>query len=173
MNDIYVDLERGWGAGPLFLCGLFTKKAGYLGLHDNDITWHRFLRRVRDLGGNKGSYLFFHGPDIGWLETQFGVSVRDYFLCVNTVRVAKEFTSINCCGQKELEARFKIKRKHDVLTPGQINYRWPKGGTHRQTVVDYNREDVINLEKVVRTLVCSYAVPRNYFTQIALEYRER
>lgn len=174
MGDIYVDLERGYAGGPLFLCGLYTKRAGYVGLCDGDITWRRFLGRIRDLGGDKGSFLFFHGPDIGWLETHFGLYIREHFLCVNTVRVAKDFTKIQRCGQKELERHFRIKRKHDVLTPGQINYRWLTGKeTHRQTVIDYNREDVVNLEMVVHTLVRDYGVPRSYFIEIALEFREQ
>ena len=113
-------------------------------------------------------FLFCHGPDIGKIENFFDINLKNRYYCVNTIKAFKRFTRFQCARLKHLESYFAIPRKYDLYYK-EINILWNSGKKYKKKIVlDYNKDDCINLWRMVRLLIRDYGVTRSDLRSIAM-----
>ena len=96
------------------------------------------------------------------------INLKNRYYCVNTIKAFKIFTRFQCARLKHLESYFTIPRKYDLYYK-EINILWNSGKKYKKKIVlDYNKDDCINLWRMVRLLIRDYGVTRSDLRSIAM-----
>jgi DNA polymerase elongation subunit (family B) len=153
-NTIYLDCEWFIG-GQLFLIGGCYSNGKTFQLYSNSLKQSRFQLLIRNV-----KYIFFYGPDIGILEKNFNINIRDNYYCFNLLKIFRQVLP----PQKNyklsaLETKFGIYRERCEYKKNMFDIfsDW-KNTEKRKRVLQYNREDVINLMKLKRIIFKKYKV---------------
>jgi RNase_H superfamily len=156
--NIYIDNEWYIG-GRIFLHSYATDISPCYQL------WGSLLTReniIKSLNIAKNAMIFIYGPDIGMIERDFKIKIKQNFTCINLHRVFKyqlpKRSSYKLAG---LEYDFGIKRnvkkyKQNIHTIGKDFHN----SATRQAVLQYNREDVINLRILKEIIFKEYPISK-------------
>lgn len=104
-------------------------------------------------------YIFVYGPDIGIMQSHLNVNLKQQYICINLLKYFKHcIPNENSYKLASLETKFNIRRnvrkyKTNIFTIFR-DWRNPRV---RDTVIEYNKEDVVNLVKVYNKVKASSA----------------
>lgn len=171
MADVFVDCE--WiGGAYLTILGAYSPGQSRFQLYGRSLTrnrFSRFLNRCSDRSRYRYTLLFCHGPDIGRVMNEFGVTLKQDYYCVNTITAFNTFTQFRDKGLKHLEQYFGLPREY-VLSFSEIGKLWTSNRPwNRRVVLEYNWEDCVNLWRLVNILKSDYEVTRSDFKEVAME----
>lgn len=165
-KNLYIDAE--WFPNQqIFLIGYAREDAKVYQLYSRTLNERRFLKVLNDTTG----YVYFYGPDIALCENHFGVDIRNYFECVNLLRITRAcMPNAKSWKLAHMEKVFGLSRgvakyKRSIF---QIYDDWndPK---YRQRVLRYNLDDVKNLVLIKQRLFARYEINRAYLKSILLQ----
>ncbi len=163
-KELYLDGEWFIG-GEIFLLGYAysTKKHGFL--YGSRLTKKNFLKLL-----SPGISIFFYGPDIGILEKHFNIRLRTRYLCINLLRVFRDHIRSTSYRLADIEKKFGIKRERVEYKKSifDIYGDWMNPQI-RKRVLQYNREDVINLVKLKKIVFRKYNIRKSYLSEIRLQ----
>ncbi len=114
--------------------------------------------------------LFFYGPDIGMLEKEFNLNIRQKYLCINLLKVFKDLypneSRYKLCDFEEKFGykRDTIKYKQSIF---EVFHDW-RDPIKRKIVLRYNEEDVISLAKIKKRVWSKHKITMEYLEQIRL-----
>ena len=165
--ELYTDLEWLSHNQKIIVAGFLIPGKLKIQLYDKDLNKDRFLEILSMLDPEK-DFIFFHGPDIGYLEKLFKINIRDHYNCINVQKVLSTFTRFKKVSLKRLEKIFKIKRLYKVLEHHEIRRFWKYGGRFKYMVLKYNMEDIINLYKLKTALFEKYQITPDQLMGIRL-----
>ena len=163
--DLFLDAE--WFIGnDVFLIGWSRGRKQFGQLYDDTLTLDHFQELLDETTG----IIYFYGPDIGVIEKFFGIDIRTMYHCVNLLKVFKDvLPGMQRYKLANIEKLYGIKRnrleyKTNIFT---IFRDWRKPQL-RSLVLQYNREDVINLAKLKEIIFAQYDVADEYLLQVKL-----
>lgn len=163
-KSIYIDAEWYIG-GNIFLIG-YCYTAKYFGqLYDKSLSKKRFLALLKDV-----KYIYIYGPDIGILEKYYGINLRSEFICINLLKVFRDHLQLPSYKLAAVEEIFGITRarveyKKNIFS---IWKDWKK--IHlKNRILEYNREDVINMMILWKQIRIAYNVKINYLIENKLK----
>lgn len=170
MADVFIDCE--WVHGEyLTILGAYSPGQDRFQLYGKRLTRNRlsrFLNRCRYRSGSRYTFLFCHGPDLGRIEREFDLNLKQDFYCINTVNAFSTFTQFRDVSLGHLEWYFGLPRKY-ALSSSEISKLWKSNSRKdRRIVLGYNWEDCLNLRRLVNVLKNNYNVTRSNFRQIAM-----
>lgn len=141
--NLYIDNEWYIG-GKIFLHSYATDTSPCFQLWGSQL---RTENIIRSLQLAKNGMIFIYGPDIGMIERDFGIKIKDNYTCINLLRVFKaQLPERSSYRLADLECDYGINRKvkkykENIFTIGKDFHN----RAHRKAVLRYNQEDVINL----------------------------
>jgi phosphoribosylpyrophosphate synthetase len=163
--DLYLDCEWFIG-GEIFLIGWSRNTKVFGQLYDDTLTEERF----QDLLDETDGRIYFYGPDIGIIEKYFDIDIRSNYHCVNLLKVFKD----NLPGMENyklatIEKHYHIKRNRNEYKANifSIFQDWRKPQV-RSLVLQYNREDVINLARLKNIIFAQFDIEDEYLLQVKL-----
>lgn len=154
MKSIYIDCEWFIG-GRLFLIGACYSNYKTVQLYHSKLHKANFLKLLE---GVKSIYIY--GPDIGILENNFNIDLRNKYLCFNLLKIFRQVLPPQ--ASYKLSA---IEKKHGIHR-ARAEYKknmfdifsdW-RNAEKRKRVLAYNREDVVNLMELKRIIFRKYNV---------------
>ena len=163
--DLYLDAEWFIG-GKIFLLGWSRNTKVFGQMYDDTLTEERFQELLDDTDG----IIYFYGPDIGVIEKHFDIDIRSNYHCVNLLKVFKD----NLPGMKNY--KLATIEKHYHLNRNRNEYKsnifsifkdWFKPQV-RSLVLQYNREDVINLARLKNIIFAQFDIEDEYLLQVRL-----
>ncbi len=163
--DLYLDGEWFIG-GEIFLLGWSRNTKVFGQLYEDTLTEERFQELLDDTDG----IIYFYGPDIGVIEKHFDIDIRSNHHCVNLLKVFKD----NLPGMKNY--KLATIEKHYHLQRNRLEYKanifsifrdWRKPQV-RSLVLQYNREDVINLARLKNIIFAQFDIEKEYLLQVKL-----
>lgn len=164
MNMIFIDLEWFPKGGETFLIGYAYNKRRHGQLYDKTLT-HENIERLFYMV----DYIVCYGPDVGRLENQHGIPLKEYYKCINLMRAVKEFMPwMDSYKLAEVEKFIGIERserkyKENIFSiENDWHIPWK-----RLKVLQYNQEDVINMIDVFEYLRTQGA-NKKYFDSIVM-----
>jgi len=163
--DLYIDAE--WFMNQrIFLIGYSHDHKKCTQIYGKKLTKRNLQRILKKVTGT----IFCYGPDIGILENFFHINIRKKYRCVNLMKVFKDTLKIGSFKLKHLEERFGIKRRvmKYKVSIFQIWKDW-KDKIKKKAVLLYNREDVINLVKLVMKIFRKFKIREEYLDKIRLK----
>ena len=111
-------------------------------------------------------FIFFYGPDIGYIEKHFNIKIRDKYPCINLLRIFKRYLPARGSYKlADLEKDFKITRttaqyKTNIF---RLLHDWNDPAKRRRCLA-YNMEDVLNLVRLKHIIFKQYNIKKfNYF----------
>lgn len=141
--NIFIDAEW-YPGGTIFLHSYATDVSPCFQLWGSRLTKENIAQSLQVAANGM---IFIYGPDIGMIEREFGIKIRHKYICINLIRVFKELVP-NRSSYKlaDLEHDYGIVRKvkkykEDIFTI----YKDFNDNATRPAVLQYNKEDVINL----------------------------
>jgi hypothetical protein len=146
-KELYIDLE--WvKTDAIFLMSYAYSLSEYGQLYGRELNKQN-IKRIAD----RAEWIFVYGPDIGKLETVYGLHLKANFNAVNLLGVARKVLPLRSFRLNEVERFFGIARTVDYK--GNIfrlytDFKNPK--THKD-VLKYNMEDTLNLVRVKREMM--------------------
>lgn len=163
--DLYLDAEWFIG-GEIFLLGWSRNTKVFGQLYEDSLTKDRFQELLDETDG----IIYFYGPDIGICEKYFDIDIRSNYHCVNLLKVFKD----NLPGMKNyklatIEKHYHIKRNRQEYKANifSIFKDWRKPQV-RSLVLQYNREDVINLARLKNIIFAQFDIEKEYLLQVKL-----
>lgn len=163
--DLYLDGEWFIG-GEIFLLGWSRNTKQFGQLYDDSLTEERFQELLDDTTG----IIYFYGPDIGVIEKHFDIDIRSNYHCVNLLKVFKD----NLPGLKNyklatIEKIYNIKRNRNEYKANifSIFKDW-RNPQVKSLVLQYNREDVINLARLKAIIFAQFDIEKEYLLQVKL-----
>jgi RNase_H superfamily/Phosphoribosyl transferase domain len=163
--DLYLDAEWFIG-GEIFLLGWSRDRRQFGQLYDDTLTLDQFQELLDDTTG----IIFFYGPDIGIIEKHFGIDIRTMYHCVNLLKVFKDnLPGLSNYKLATIEKLYGIKRNRQEYKANifSIFKDW-RNPQVKSLVLQYNREDVINLAKLKAIIFAQYDVEEEYLLQVRL-----
>jgi RNase_H superfamily/Phosphoribosyl transferase domain len=163
--DLYLDAEWFIG-GEIFLLGWSRDKKQFGQLYDDTLTAERFQELLDETTG----IIYFYGPDIGICEKYFDIDIRSNFHCVNLLKVFKDYLPPQPNYKlASIEKLYGIKRNRNEYKANifSIFRDWRKPQV-KSLVLQYNREDVINMVKLKHIIFIQYEVESDYLNQVRL-----
>ena len=163
--DLYLDAEWFIG-GEIFLLGWSRDKHQCGQLHDDTLTAERFQEILDDTTG----IIYFYGPDIGVIEKHFDIEIRTTWHCVNLLKVFKDVLPVQPNYKlASIEKLYGIKRNRNEYKANifSIFKDWRRPQV-KSLVLQYNREDVINMVKLKHIIFYQYDVEPEYLLQVRL-----
>lgn len=139
-KEIYIDAE--WFLnGKFFLLGYAYTSKKFSSLHGKNLTKAKFLNLL-----HPKIKIYFYGPDIGIIEKHFNIDIRNKYICINLIRVFKNTFSTSSYRLADIEHVFGLNRKRVEYKKSifDIYGDW-LNPVVRKRVIQYNKEDVINL----------------------------
>ena len=98
-------------------------------------------------------WIFVYGPDIGKLETVYGLNLKANFYTVNLLGIARKYLPLQSFRLNLVEGFFGIDRQVSYKDNiGQLYWDF-KNPKKRKEVLKYNMEDALNLVRVKRDLM--------------------
>lgn len=148
-TDLYLDLE--WFMNQdIYLIGYAYSLTNAGQLYDETLTMENIISMLEPVDGS----IYFYGPDIGMLEKNTGLEIRENFKCVNLLKVFKNLLpGLPSYRLSYLEEMFGISRSQKQYKTNIFklvedwNNRYKK-----KMVLKYNLEDVVNLVRLNRML---------------------
>lgn len=170
MADVFIDCE--WiGGDYLTILGAYSPGQDRFQLYGRKLTrnrFSRFLNLCRNRGRSRYTFLFCHGPDVGKIQNEFGLELKDYCYCINTLTAFRNFTMFRDVSLGHLERYFGISRRY-ALSSDEMRKLWNSNRLrNRKIVLDYNWEDCLNLWYLVNILKSEYGVMRHDFKKISM-----
>lgn len=107
-------------------------------------------------------YIFIYGPDIGMLEKEFNLNIRNEYICINLLKVFKALLPKRSSYKlADLEEDFGIMRKVKKYKANIFTiYKDFHNPYRRDAVLQYNREDVINLRALKEIILKKHPISR-------------
>lgn len=164
-KDLYLDGEWFIG-GDIFLLGWAFDKKNYGQLYDDTLTHERFEDLLHQVTG----IIYIYGPDIGVLEKHFDMDIRSNYHCVNLLKVFKDaIPGLKNYKLATIEKLFHLKRNRNEYKANifKIFEDWRKPQV-KSLVLQYNREDVINLCRLKNIVFWTYDIADDYLLQVRL-----
>ena len=163
--DLFLDAEWFIG-GDIFLLGWSRNTKVFGQLYESTLTEERFQELLDDTDG----IIYFYGPDIGIIEKYFDIDIRTNYHCVNLLKVFKD----NLPGMPNyklatIEKHYHVKRNRQEYKANifSIFQDWRKPQV-RSLVLQYNKEDVINLARLKNIIFAQFDIEKEYLLQVKL-----
>lgn len=141
MNSIFLDCEW-YPRGRIFLIGLKINNRRPKALWGSKIeTFPIYLKRYPD------HKIFVYGPDIAYLENHFGIAIRERYVCINVLRIARDLEPDKESWKlSAIEKDLGIEREVDKYKTNifKIWSDW-KVLDIRSQIISYNLQDVNSL----------------------------
>lgn len=163
--DLYLDAEWFIG-GEIFLIGWSRDTRQFGQLHDHSLVKENFLQLLDETTG----IIYFYGPDIGIIEKHFEIDIRSHYHCVNLLKVFKDkLPGLKSYKLANIEKIYGLKRNRNEYKTNifSIFQDWRKPQV-KSLVLQYNREDVINLAKLKQIVFAQHDVEDDYLLQVRL-----
>lgn len=156
-KELYIDGEWFIG-GKIFLIGYCFEAGQCRQLYLRKLTKARFVALLNRLSVN--GHIYFYGPDIGIIEKQFNLRIRDRYRCINLLKVFRQVLPPRRSYKlASIEKSFGIVRARVEYKKNirDIFKDWydPK---KRKRVMDYNIEDVVYLRELKNLIFRRYKV---------------
>lgn len=141
--NLYID-DEWYVGGSIFLHSYATDTSPCFQLWGSKLIKENIIRSLKHA---EGGIIFIYGPDIGMLEKEFQLKIKQQYTCINLIRVFKALIPNRSSYRlADLEQDYGIVRKvkkykEDIFTI----YKDFHNPGKRQAVLQYNKEDVINL----------------------------
>ncbi len=115
---------------------------------------------IKSLQPAKKGYIFFYGPDIGMIEKQFKINIRDNYVCINLLSVFRyQLPKRSCYKLESLEQDFGLTRKIAKYKKSIFNiYSDFHNVERKKDVLLYNQDDVINLRQLKQIIFKKYPI---------------
>lgn len=165
MADLYLDAEWFIG-GDVFLIGWARDPKTFGQLYDDSLTAENFLKILRATTGK----IYIYGPDIGILEKHFDIDIRSNYHCVNLLKVFKDkLPGIKNYKLATIEKLYNLRRNRNEYKANifAIFQDWRRPQV-KSLVLQYNRDDVINLVKLKHIIFVQHDVEDEYLLQVRL-----
>jgi hypothetical protein len=153
-KSIYLDGEWFIG-GNIFLIGLCDSSGRTWQLYHGTLTRSKFLSLIRNCGA-----IYFYGPDIGVIEKHFKIELRRKYSCYNLLKIFRQVLppqpSYKLAALEKVHGivRSRVEYKKNMF---DIFSDW-RNAHKRKRVLQYNKEDVVNLMKLKRIIFKKYGV---------------
>jgi hypothetical protein len=146
-KEIFIDLE--WvKTDAIFLLSYAYSLSEYGQLYGRELNRVNIKKLVDPV-----EWIFVYGPDIGKMETVYGLQLKANFYTVNLLGVARKFLPLRSFRLNQVEGLFGIERQVDYKENiGQLYRDFKNPKTHKE-VLKYNMEDALNLVRVKRELM--------------------
>ncbi len=161
--DLYLDAE--WNRDQkIFLLGAATTVNEFRSFYGSMLT----TEKIRKLLGIVSGHIYYYGPDIAMLEKNFGIDIANNHICINLLtafrRIEPGFTSYKL---SELEQYYGLLRtvsryKQNIFT---IYKDW-FNPEYRKIILQYNKEDVVNLVRLKRRIFGDNNITRDKIINI-------
>lgn len=165
MKDLFLDAEWFIG-GEIFLLGWCFDKKNHGQLYDDSLTAQNFEELLNQTTG----IIYFYGPDIGIIEKYFDIDIRSNYHCVNLLKVFKDkIPNLKNYKLATIEKMYGLQRNRNEYKANifRIFEDWRKPQL-KSLVLQYNREDVINLCILKHIVFWSHDIDENYLLQVRL-----
>lgn len=153
-TTIYIDAEWYIG-GDLFLVGFCYNTGICYQLVNNEIT----KTAMKNILLNADE-IFFYGPDIGIIENQFNLDIRNNVRCFNLLKIFRQvLPPLDSYKLAHIEFLFGIERKRVEYKKNifDIFSDW-KNLHKRKRILEYNEEDVLNLRLLKKLIFKEFNV---------------
>ncbi len=163
--DLFLDAEWFIG-GEIFLIGWSRNTKVFGQLYDDSLTAERFQELLDDTDG----IIYFYGPDIGIIEKYFDIDIRSTKHCVNLLKVFKDkLPAMKNYKLATIEKHYHLQRNRNEYKANifSIFQDWRKPQV-RSLVLQYNREDVINLARLKNIIFAQFDIESDYLLQVKL-----
>ncbi|MFH2143048.1 MAG: ribonuclease H-like domain-containing protein [Bacteroidota bacterium] len=159
MTDLYLDLEW-FFTQELFLVGYAYSITNHGQLYDENLTINNIIQILEPVDG----YIFFYGPDIGMLEKNSGLDIRNNFRCVNLLKVFRQIMpGMDSYRLSSFEEMFDIKRTQRQYKTNIFKLMEDWRNPHKKNnVLKYNQEDVVNLVRLKKEVFGLYGIGEGY-----------
>ena len=135
--------------------------------------WGSMLTRenvIKSLQLADDGFIFFYGPDIGMIEKQFNINIRNNYVCINLLTVFRhQLPKRGCYKLASIEQDFGIIREVDKYKKSIFTI---SGDFHdikkKYVVLKYNEEDVINLRILKELIFKKYPITRKELLKMRL-----
>lgn len=163
-RSIYIDCEWYIG-GDIFLIGYAYSARSHGQLYDGTLTQSRFMRLLEGV-----SYIYFYGPDVGVIEKQWGIRLRDKYICINILKVFRHHFHARSYKLAHIEVMFGIYRS-EVEYKKSVWMIWLdwKNPQRKARLLKYNREDVINMMRLWIRVRNHFGIEKEYLLQEKLK----
>lgn len=141
--NLYID-DEWYVGGSIFLHSYATDTSPCFQFWGSKLIRENIIQSLKHA---ENGIIFIYGPDIGMIERDFNLKIRHKYTCINLIRVFKELIPNRSSYRlADLEHDYGIirkvkKYKEDIFTI----YRDFNTPGKQEAVLQYNREDVINL----------------------------
>lgn len=152
MNSIFLDCEW-YPRGRIFLIGYRVNAKTSKALWGKQIDNFPTL-----LKKNKDHFLIVFGPDIAYLENHFGIAIREKYICINILRMARDLEPDRDSWKlSAIEKDMGIKREVDKYKVNifKIWSDW-KVLDIRSQIISYNLQDVNSLAIITEHYIKTY-----------------
>ena len=157
--DLYIDLE--WFPNQeLYLIGYAYSISENGLLYDETLTIENIVNMLQAVTGS----IFFYGPDIGMLEKSTGLDIRNNFRCVNLLKLFRKIMpGLDSYKLSHIEQLFGIERSTREYKANiwKLVQDW-KNPYKKQKVLQYNREDTVNLVRLVKIIFPLYGIDDDF-----------
>lgn len=162
-THLYIDAEWYIG-GDVFLIGYAYSQKNFGQLYDSSLNLTAFQKLLRHV-----KYIYCYGPDVGILETYFGINLRDNYICVNLLRIFRQFIKTASFKLADIEKKFGIIRKETEYKKSifKIWYDWTKK-SKKLRILQYNKEDVIHMLKLWKIIESKFKITSNHLIKFKL-----
>lgn len=159
MKQIFIDLEwNTFGIQKTFLASWYKNQKQNGFLYGRALTSANIQKLFNDV-----DYIFVYGPDIGRIENEFGLSLKDNYKCINLMTAFKRLKpKLKNHQLVTIEKHYRISRKTlDVkLQRNNLHELWKKDP---ELVKKYCAEDSYNLKLVFDKLKAEKKMTRKEF----------
>lgn len=163
--DLFLDAE--WFIPrDIFLIGWSRDRHQWGQLYDDSLTVEQFQELLDETTG----IIYFYGPDIGIIEKHFDIEIRSTWHCVNLLKVFRDvLPEQKSYKLAAIEKLYGIPRNRNEYKTNIWNIfsDWRKPHV-KSLVLQYNREDVLNLVKLKHIIFAQYDVNMDYLHQVRL-----
>jgi hypothetical protein len=141
--NLYID-DEWYVGGSIFLHSYATDSSPCYQL------WGSKLKKKnveQSLQLASGGIIFIYGPDVGMLEKEFKIKIKQKYTCINLIRVFKALLPYRSSYKlADLEHDYGIARKVKKYKENIFTiYKDFNSMATKQNVLRYNKEDVVNL----------------------------
>lgn len=163
MTDLYIDLEWFFNQ-ELYLIGYAYSVTNVTLLHDETLTMENIVAMLEPVDG----FIYFYGPDIGMLEKNTGLDIRNNYRCVNLLKVFRDIMpEMDSYKLSYFEEMFEINRtqKQYKTHIWKLVDDW-NNPYKKQKVLKYNYEDVANLVRLKNEIFRLYDIHEDYLNGV-------
>ncbi len=115
-------------------------------------------------------FIYFYGPDIGMLEKNTGLDIRNNYRCINLLKVFRDIMpGMDSYKLSYFEEMFEIKRTQKQYKTNifKLVEDW-HNPYKKQKVLKYNYEDVVNLVRLKNEIFRLYGIGDEYLEWVRM-----